>query len=362
MPQDPEVHLFGPGYGEGVLVHLGRGDWIVVDSCMNGSTGKPAALEYLESRAIAPASSVKMVVATHWHDDHIRGLGAILRACPTAKFCCSDALLSEQVLTLVSVASSRSLMRSGSGVDEFAGIIAELRRRTRDSSQRLAGSGLVYARANRRLWCREVDGAEVWSLSPSDAEFEASLRALGALLPNPGKTPRTRTRVASIRPNTTAVVLWIQVPEAQILLGADLEEAGYDDSGWSAIVGSNERPASRASLVKVAHHGSETGHHPSVWTHMLTTDATAALTPFRRGAVSLPKPRDVSRLKALTRNLFTTCALPASRAKPGHPVVAKAFREGTLEIHRLRFPGRVSTYATSQGDWRVELSRGAERL
>jgi hypothetical protein len=334
---------------------------MVVDSCVTGA-GTPAALEYLESRGIAPASSVKMVVATHWHDDHIRGLDAILRACPASRFFCSDALLSEQFLTLVRVAGTHSLMRSGSGVDEFDGIIAELRRRARGSSQRLAGSGLQYARANRRLWRREVDGAEVWSLSPSDAEFETSVRALGALLPIPGEIPRARTRVASIRPNTTAVVLWIHVPEAEILLGADLEEDGYDDSGWSAIVGSNERPASRASFFKVAHHGSETGHHPSVWTHMLAAEPKAALTPFRRGSVSLPKPKDVSRLKELTPNLFTTCALPASRAKPGHPVVAKAFREGTLEIHRMRAPGRVSAYASGHGDWRLELSGGAERL
>lgn len=30
-----EVSVFGPGVGESVVVHLGHGDWMVVDSCLN---------------------------------------------------------------------------------------------------------------------------------------------------------------------------------------------------------------------------------------------------------------------------------------------------------------------------------------
>ena len=41
-----EVSIFGPGIGESVVVHLGYGDWIVVDSCLNPRTRLPAALEY----------------------------------------------------------------------------------------------------------------------------------------------------------------------------------------------------------------------------------------------------------------------------------------------------------------------------
>ena len=38
-----EVSLFGPGYGECVLVHLGEGQWMIVDSCVEqGSSSQPA--------------------------------------------------------------------------------------------------------------------------------------------------------------------------------------------------------------------------------------------------------------------------------------------------------------------------------
>ncbi len=33
-PDEIEVSLIGPGYGESVLVHLGDGEWVVADSCV----------------------------------------------------------------------------------------------------------------------------------------------------------------------------------------------------------------------------------------------------------------------------------------------------------------------------------------
>lgn len=40
-----ELTLLGPGYGESVILHIGAGVWIVVDSC--GRADAPAALDYL---------------------------------------------------------------------------------------------------------------------------------------------------------------------------------------------------------------------------------------------------------------------------------------------------------------------------
>ena len=44
-PVDPpasdvfEVSIFGPGKGESIVVHIGNGRWIVVDSCRDQITG-----------------------------------------------------------------------------------------------------------------------------------------------------------------------------------------------------------------------------------------------------------------------------------------------------------------------------------
>jgi hypothetical protein len=37
-------------------------------------SGHPAAAEYLASIGVDPATSVRLIIATHWHDDDIAGL------------------------------------------------------------------------------------------------------------------------------------------------------------------------------------------------------------------------------------------------------------------------------------------------
>ena len=53
-----EITLFGPGYGESVVVHAGGGEWLVVDSCLRAD-GEPAALGYRCELNIDPAAAVK---------------------------------------------------------------------------------------------------------------------------------------------------------------------------------------------------------------------------------------------------------------------------------------------------------------
>jgi hypothetical protein len=324
-------------------------------------------LAYLEARGIDPGTAVKLVVASHWHDDHIRGLSQVLRACPVAKFFCPAALLSEQFVTLVSASSKRSMMRSTSGVDEFNKILEELERR-RPKSGKLLGTGLDYVKCDTRLWQRGgTPSVEVWSLSPSSAEYEQSIMQFAALLPTVGQDSQaeTRRRIVSTRPNNTAIALWVRVGTTEILLGADLEETGHADAGWSAVVASVARPQSAATLFKVAHHGSKNGHHLPVWTQMLTQSGPISiLTPFRRGSIKLPTSSDVERIKGLTRDLYTSMAREPKRPKPTNRVIARAFQEGALKIQEVDTTGRVSASIenSSTSAWQVTVANGAARL
>ena len=72
-----EVSVFGPGFGESIVVHLGSGRWMIVDSCLARSTKEPAALDYLQEIGVDVSANVRFVVSTHWHDDHIRGLAKV---------------------------------------------------------------------------------------------------------------------------------------------------------------------------------------------------------------------------------------------------------------------------------------------
>lgn len=97
-PDEAEISLFGPGYGECVVVHLGGGKWLINDSCLDETKRHPIALRYLAELGVDVGTQVAMVVASHWHDDHVRGLGAVYEACTSATFVCASALNSRESL------------------------------------------------------------------------------------------------------------------------------------------------------------------------------------------------------------------------------------------------------------------------
>lgn len=178
-----ELHVFGPGYGESLLIHAGHNQWPIVDSCKRSRTARPATIEWLEHIGLDPSQVVTHVVATHWHDDHVRGMGETLESCRSARFVCSSALLSEELLALA-MDAVQPLKGNSSGLDELRRIVTELRRRKRQSASRMRGTGLLFASADTRLLWREDTHptCEVWSLSPSSAEIELSLRQFAAML------------------------------------------------------------------------------------------------------------------------------------------------------------------------------------
>jgi hypothetical protein len=63
--EELEVSIIGPGYGECILLHVGHNGWVVVDSCINPKTKKPAALEYLKNIDVNP-NWIKIIIASHW--------------------------------------------------------------------------------------------------------------------------------------------------------------------------------------------------------------------------------------------------------------------------------------------------------
>jgi len=87
--EEVEISLFGPGFGECVVAHLGESQWIVVDSCINSDTRSPVASDYFGKLGVIPATDVQAVIATHWHDDHMGGLAELFAACHRGKNICA---------------------------------------------------------------------------------------------------------------------------------------------------------------------------------------------------------------------------------------------------------------------------------
>ncbi len=351
-----EVSLFGPGYGESVLLHLGHQDWVIADSCLNKDKA-PAALSYLRSLGLNPSEVVKLVVATHWHDDHVGGMGTLFRECKNAEFVCSDALRNDEFLTLVTSLKARPMMTS-SGVKEFDEVLQVLKER---SIARSKFASPTWALANRRIWARpsgkSTVPAEIYSLSPSDLSITLAKHAIASLIPQAGQAKR---RVSPRPPNHVAVVLWVRVSNSTILLGSDLEDTKEPSTGWIAVLDSTSRPSDRASVFKVAHHGSITAYQPRVWSEMLISQAVATLTPFIRGRTILPTKADSKRICEHTAKSFSTADTRAREIRGRSNIVIKTIRETVRSIKEVpassgvvRLRKMVSDPA--EADWAAKL-------
>ena len=342
-----ELTLLGPGYGESIVLHVGDGVWVVVDSCLD-TDGVPQALRYLESIGIVPAEAVDLIVATHWHDDHIRGIAKLVECCKQATFCCASVLCQREFLAASRALEGHNLSVAGSGLREIHDIFAKLV---------TTRSKPVLALANRRIF---VKGAcQIWSLSPNDSHFLNFLRTIREMLPEEGKS---KARIPSLSPNNVAVALWIKVADISLLLGSDLEK-----HGWIEILQDTARPNAEASVFKVPHHGSENADEPEVWKQMLGLEPFAVLTPWRRGGLNLPSQRDVRRIRSYTTNAYAT-AKPGSTALAStrrSRMVRRTIRESGIKLRRLAMSTGAVRLRRQLGlptRWQVEMFGSACRL
>jgi len=354
-----ELTLFGPGYGECAVVHLGANRWMVVDSCIDTTTNKPAALEYFDAIGVTARDAVRLIVVSHWHDDHVRGLSEIISSCPHASVCFSSVLTQKEFLAHVLDYESIMTQIASSGVREIS-----------DSLRVISGRlpRPKYASPNRTVLSLSADGNTdpciVTTLSPADEEYERFLKQIAKMVP---RARQTKLRAPLLTPNHAAVALWVEIGQTKLLLGSDLKERGPEANGWSAIIRSAERPQGRASVFKVPHHGSFNGHHAQVWSEMVTSDPIAVLSPFHRAGIALPTSWDVMRIVKLAPESYITTREPIPRSrKPRNSAVDKMIRDTVGKIRvtqprmgwvRLRNGGK-----SAPNNWTVALSETACRL
>jgi len=354
-----ELSVFGPGFGESTVVHLGGDRWMIVDSCLSQGTKEPASLDYLEAIGVKISTNVRLVVSTHWHDDHIRGLAKVYAKCESAEFVCAGGLKSDQFTKLASL-YSREFPAGGSGLEEFNGVLLTLVKRKQGQrfiAPKFVGEGTMIYETNLS------PRAAVKALSPSSEAVLASLVKFSGLLPTEGQR---RSAVPSVDPNDLAIVLTVKVGEARVLLGADLEERGEAGVGWKTVIERFSEIDNLHQGYKVSHHGSETGHHDGIWPKLLIRDAWAVLTPYLRGRHRLPTTADMARICALSPDAYITARGPTARYQHPDPTVRRQMKEmgvtileeGSRQGH-VRFRRNASE---PNGDWSVEIFGDACQL
>ncbi len=160
--------FLGPGFGECIVTHLGNNNWVIIDSCVDQKNKTCIPINYLKNINVDPKINVQMVIATHWHDDHIRGLSDLIVSCSNCVFVCSAALLEKDFLSFIKIYDTHTKIEE-SGVSEFSKILEILCERD---------ARIIFAMNDKLLFNKSLDinghnyNAKIFSLSPSDEDFK----------------------------------------------------------------------------------------------------------------------------------------------------------------------------------------------
>ena len=353
-----EVSVFGPGRGEAIAVHVGSGQWLTVDSCMDQTTGSHVLLDYFDEIGVDPSHQVRLVVGTHAHDDHIAGISTLYAAAKDAQFVTSSALTSSEFFSALEADLDIDEQLRQSVRREYRAIFDEVERRGLLPDGR---TPIIHAVEQRVIWNGAksgLPGTMVTALSPSD---RAVSRALSNLAQGTAKVA-DRKRLTVGDPNEYAIALWVDMGGTSALLGADLI-IGPEGCGWKAVLNTHA-VTDKATLFKVPHHGSPNADHPRVWSDLLAPDVISLVAPFRAGRVTRPDPVDARRISDNSAAAYLTAPskIPAQgratkKASTTLQGLATNIREPYGTVGHIR--ARRSTAVTN---WTVELFPPAHQL
>ncbi len=353
QPDEIEITLIGPGFGESIVVHLGGGEWLIVDSCVDTSDPNKSSipLTYLRRLGVDVHNAVKFIIVSHWDDDHVRGIGDVVAACPNARFVCSKTFPTEKFVQFVEAHALGSAATDGASIRNFQRVLNCLK-------------------ANRQQIIKAVPGKRlnsaplIQSWSPSDFDDDKFFFYLAEQHPKAGESLRKAVPASG---NLTSVVLTIDWPHSSILLGADMEHSADNRSGWAAVIAEIEHlgDVAKGDLVKIPHHGSHTGHHDDMWSKLLKDAPISLIAPFGSGAYDSrpPKSSDLRRISQRSGTLFVTARHNTPPTRRRDVGVARSLREGNITMTSRVGPiGMVRMRRNAGQSWRHELFGSAFRI
>lgn len=287
-PKDSEIEIsvFGRGFGECIVICCGNQEFIVIDSFLNPQTKNPIALDYLNALGVS-ATSIKKVVLTHWHADHISGAADILKvANPEVQLVVSPIISKQKFSEYINLGAQRNY----TSTTEFEKVY--------DFLKTNGHKHICFAKEKTRIYANEsLSNAEVYCLFPHDTDLIKYLDSI--VLPKHGDPIAYEYKDE----NLLSLVLLMKYSSDGALLGGDLEISNKDDESWNAIVDNYEHTNNHPSLFKIPHHGSENAHHELVWKEILQPFPISILTVYNKGN-KLPQDSDVDRITNLSSALY----------------------------------------------------------
>ena len=323
---------------------------MLIDSCVAPGTSTPASANYLTKIGVPP-ESVKIIVASHWHDDHVRGMSKLVRLYPTAEFFVPSVFRdSESRAFLAAYSGSECANLSGGTKELYESLVSRNNSGWFATSSRIE----VFSDKNPSL------PVQVVAYSPTQAAMAQFLAHVLDYLPKENQDSPI-IQAPELAPNISSVVLHVELGDASILLGADLER--HSAAGWDIVVADGWCQArSRAGLFKVAHHGSESGDHPDIWATLLSNNPVALMSPFNKGRHALPTANDRDRILKQTSAAYITST--ASRRPQLLAEQLKRLEDMASNVRPVQsgFGALRARRPAGAGNWAVETFGSAGTL
>lgn len=302
-------------------------------------------------------SAIRVILATHWHDDHVGGIAALYEAAVNAELVLPLAMTTNEFKAFAATTAQQPLGGVSSGIAELMKLGEVRKAQGRPAPKRVQAATTVFRKKTVTASAeREI---VLTALSPSAADVEEFLDYVsGPFAPSP------IIKRMMPQPNDISVACWLGFSNGNALFGADLEQVPNPERGWNAVMSSTAWPRAMASVFKVAHHGSENGHNDLVWTDLLHPGATAILAPFNKGR-GVPKGSDVQRILKLTDSAYTTTQSPFRRYQREGVLVEKSLEATGIKINSLPLQTgavRLRTSFEGEAKWTIEKYGGATHL
>ena len=292
LASELEVSLFGgQKQGESIVVHLGDDNWMIVDSFRGIKSKTPIALDYLNSIGVA-YDKVKVIVLTHYHRDHSKGIVDIASACSNAEVWIPSVFDGASFLVLM-----KKLVRIKN--TKFNPLLDLNELFKKDDSGEIE---LKRCKQDLVLYKSAVgeNVVEVIGLSPNDKTIKLFEQDVKKVIEEGNEISEL---VDTKDPNNQSIVLLLKTRGFNVLLTGDLED-DTEDIGLQSILKSKLLGKEKSAVFKVPHHGSENGYNKKVWDHFIKEDESILiLTPIKTGSTILPKESMIDRLRTDYKNL-----------------------------------------------------------
>lgn len=328
-----EITVFGPSYGESIVLYIPTIGWGVIDSCefKVGMKSVNLPLEYLNGILPPDSPELAFVILTHPHEDHYKGLDTILKS--------------------YSGKIKRVCWYSGDGLRELKQYICQQKVAGRDvlpgfaevlnTMQKTKNTGSQIRRLSELTAIVASASASLIALSPSASNIQMYVEKLFKKIPQVGEPILPGD---DSEHNLISVAILLKYGNVQAILGSDLETTSSKKGGWNAIVNNIDVPDLWASFVKVPHHGSISGYCDKAWEeHCKKNKPIAAITPFVKGNKYLPDESLIKFLENKVENLYLTSSpkFQTNIYKYYKKDIVQSIRSRTRDFKIIEYPDKA---------------------